>query len=196
MRATGLLAIGLLGALMGPMVVSPLEAAPAAKKRAPRAEAPALKPDEDEKNRPVTVDADQMESMQKQGLVIFTGNVVARHNNSVQYADRTEVYLDAKGERVARTVSIGNVRIITKDCQVGTAKRVEYYDAEQRVVLIGNARVWQEDNVVTGDRITIFLAEERSVVESGKQGRVKVVFYPNSKKRDDRPRVSGPFRCP
>lgn len=201
MNRAGLFAIVLLGALAGPAALPfpPDATAQPAKSRKPAAksDAPSPKPEEDEKNQPVTVDADQMESMQKEGLVIFTGNVVARQNNSVQYADRTEVYLDAKGEKVVRTVSLGNVRIITKDCRVGTASRAEYYDAEQRVVLIGNARVWQEDNVVTGDRITIFLAEDRSVVESGRQGRVKAIFYPKSQngQKSDRPVVSGPFPC-
>ena len=114
-----------------------------------------------DRNSPVTVDADQLENLQKEGLVVFTGNVVANQNSSTHYADRMEVYLDAKGDGIVRTVSTGNVRIITKDCTIGTAKRAEYYDAEQRVVLVGNARVWQEDNVVTGERITIFLAEDR-----------------------------------
>lgn len=132
------------------------------------------------RGQPVEVDADQLVSNQKQGLVVFTGNVVARHNNSTQYADRMEVYLDDKGNRIVRTVSTGNVRIITKDCRTGTAKRAEYYDAEQRVVLIGNARVWRDDNVVTGERITIYLAEDRSVVEGGQQERVKAVFYPKN----------------
>jgi lipopolysaccharide export system protein LptA len=127
---------------------------------------------------PVTVDADQLENLQKEGLVVFTGNVVASQNSSTQYADRMEVYLDDKRDRIARTVSTGNVRIITRDCRTGTAQRAEYYDAEQRVVLIGNARVWRDDNVVTGERITIFLAEDRSVVEGGQQERVKAVFYP------------------
>jgi lipopolysaccharide export system protein LptA len=129
-------------------------------------------------NQPVTVDADELQSYQKQGLVIFSGNVVARHNNSTQYADRMEVYLDSGSDRVVRTVSTGSVRIITRDCRTGTAKRAEYYDAEQRVVLVGDARVWQDENVVTGERITIFLAEDRSLVEGGAQGRVKGVFYP------------------
>lgn len=176
----------------------PKKATPAAPGPKARSDAPAPKAEEAGKNEPVTVDADQMESLRKEGLVIFTGNVVARQNKSTQYADRMEVYLDAKGERVVRTVSIGNVRVITKDCRVGTAKRAEYYDAEERVVLIGNARVWQEDNVVTGERITIYLAEERSVVESGKQERVKAVFQPRSQEgqREDRPAGSGPLPCP
>ena len=148
----------------------------------PSSTAPAPRPDgaADGRNLPVTVDADQLENIQKEGLVVFTGNVVATQNSSTQWADRMEVYLDDKGDRIVRTISTGNVRIITRDCRSGTAKRAEYYDAEQRVVLIGNARVWRDDNVVTGERITIFLAEDRSVVEGGQQERVKAVFYPKS----------------
>jgi lipopolysaccharide export system protein LptA len=149
----------------------------------PSSTAPAPRPDAaaaDGRSGPVTVDADQLENIQKEGLVVFTGNVVATQNSSTQWADRMEVYLDDKGDRIVRTVSTGNVRIITRDCRSGTAKRAEYYDAEQRVVLIGNARVWRDDNVVTGERITIYLAEDRSLVEGGQQERVKAVFYPKS----------------
>ena len=152
-------------------------AATAQSPAAPRPEGPGASP---ERTTPVTVDADQLENLQKEGLVVFTGNVVANQNSSTQWADRMEVYLDDKGDRIVRTVSTGNVRIITKDCRSGTAKRAEYYDAEQRVVLIGNARVWRDDNVVTGERITIYLAEDRSVVEGGQQERVKAVFYPRN----------------
>jgi len=119
-----------------------------------------------------------MERFGKQGLVVFSGNVVARQNNSVQYADRVEVYLDEKGDRVQRTVSTGNVRVVTRDCRTATAQRAEYFDLEQRVTLIGNARAWQDDNVVSGETITIYLSQDRSLVESGKQERVKAVFFP------------------
>jgi len=132
------------------------------------------------KNGPVMVDSDSLESMQKEGLSVFKGNVVARQNNSVQYADRMEIYSDAKTDRIERVVSTGNIRIITRDCRMGTASRSEYYEAEQRVVLIGNARVWRDADVVTGERITIFLAEDRSLVEGGKQERVKAIFHQQS----------------
>lgn len=138
----------------------------------------------DDKSQPVTVDADRMERYGKESLVVFTGNVVARQNNSVQYADRMEVYLDEKGDRILRTISTGTVKIVTRDCRTGTARRAEYYDLEQRVVLIGNARVWQEENVVSGDTITIFLSQDKSVVQGGRQERVKAVFYPRDDKKD------------
>lgn len=137
-----------------------------------------------DRGQPVTVDADKMERFGKESLVIFTGNVIARQNNSVQYADRMEVYLDERGDKILRTVSTGGVRIITRDCRTGTARRAEYSDLDQRVVLIGDARVWQEDNVVSGETITIFLSQDRSVVQGGKQERVKAVFYPKDEAAD------------
>jgi lipopolysaccharide export system protein LptA len=132
----------------------------------------------EDRSQPVTVDADRLERYGKESLLVFTGNVVARQDGSVQHADRMEVYLDEKGDRIVRTVSTGNVRIVTPDCKTGTAQRVEYVDLEQRMVLSGDARVWQDDNVVTGDTITILLSQDRSIVQAGKQERVKAVFYP------------------
>jgi lipopolysaccharide export system protein LptA len=159
----------------------------AADERAQKERAPRPRSGNDDRAQPVTVDADKMERFGKEGLVVFTGNVVARQNNSVQYAERMEVYLDEAGDKILRTVSTGAVRIITRDCRTGTAQRAEYHDLEQRVVLIGNARVWQEDNVVSGDTITIFLSQDRSVVQGGKDERVKAVFYPKDEKKDGTP---------
>ena len=138
----------------------------------------------EDRNQPVTVDADKMERFGKESLVVFTGNVVVRQNNSVHYADRMEIYLDEKGDRIVRTVSTGTVKIVTRDCRTGTARRAEYFDIEQRVVLSGNARVWQDENVVSGDTITMYLAQDRSVVQGGQQERVKAVFYPREDKKD------------
>jgi lipopolysaccharide export system protein LptA len=141
-------------------------------------------------NSPIVIDSDRMEAFKKEGLVIFTGNVVAKQDNSVQTADRMEVYLDDKGERVLRIVSTGNVKIVTEDCRTGTARRAEYYDDDQRMLLIGDAKVWQEDNVVTGEEITLFLADDRSTVLAGPQGRVKSVFYP--KREEDKAGTAAP----
>jgi lipopolysaccharide export system protein LptA len=147
--------------------------------------------DKEDRNQPVTVDSDKMERFGKEGLVIFTGNVIARQNNSVQYADRMEVYMDEKGDRILRTVSTGNIRIITKDCRTGTARRAEYHDLEQRVVLTGGARVWQDDNVVSGETITIYLSQDRSVVQAGAQERVKAVFFPRDQNQKEQKKDAG-----
>ena len=184
MRRVALLGLGMWGLATMTIPVLANAQAPAARS----------KPAED-KNQPVTVDADKMERYGRESLVVFIGNVVARQNNSVQYADRMEVYLDEKGDRIVRTVSTGTVKIVTRDCRTGTARRAEYHDQEQRVVLSGNARVWQDENVVSGDTITIFLSQDRSVVQGGKQERVKAIFYPRDEKKDGQSAKTAPVSC-
>lgn len=150
---------------------------------------------------PIVIDADRMEAIKKEGLIIFTGNVVAKQDNSVQTADRMEVYLDDRNERVVRIVSTGNVKIVTEDCRTGTARRAEYYEDDQRLVLIGNARVWQDENVVTGEEIEIWLGEDRSTVKGGPTERVKSVFYPRREEAREEPTPAagqerrGPASC-
>jgi lipopolysaccharide export system protein LptA len=176
------------GGQSAPKASAPKTSAAPADQPAANGAAPKAKIGKDDSSLPLTVDADKMERFGKASLVIFSGNVVARRDNSVQYADRVEVYMDEKGDRVLRTVSTGSVRIITKDCRTGTAQRAEYFDLDQRVVLIGNARVWQDDNVVSGDTITIYVAQDRTIVEGGKQERVKGIFYSqNDSKQDGQP---------
>jgi lipopolysaccharide export system protein LptA len=194
MRARVLAIVAVVGILgLGPSLAggqarpAPAAPRPAATPKAPESKAPDKADKGDRKpgqrsNAPIVIDADKMEASKKDGLVVFTGNVVAKQDNSTQNADRMEVYLDDKGERVLRIVSTGNVKIVTEDCRTGTARRAEYYDDEQRLILIGDAKVWQEENVVTGDRITILMAEDRSIVEGGNRERIKSVFYP---KRDE-----------
>ena len=171
-----LLLLAALGAAAAPLAAQTKAPAPAPKSGTPPAAAGPRS------NAPIVIDADRMEAFKKDGLVVFSGNVIAKQENSVQTADRMEVYLDDKGERVLRIVSTGNVKIVTEDCRTGTAKRAEYYDDDQKLLLIGDAKVWQEDNVVTGERMVMYLADDRSEAESGPQGRVKSVFYP---KRDE-----------
>jgi lipopolysaccharide export system protein LptA len=180
-------------------VAAPAVTTPAAAKPEPDAkpaERDKAEREKEDRSQPVTVDSDRMERFGKESLVIFSGSVVARQNNSVQYADRMEVYLDEKGDRILRTVSTGNVRIITKDCRTGTARRAEYYDLEQRVVLLGGARVWQDDNVVSGESITIYLSQDRSVVQGGTQERVKAVFFPKeqNQQKDAKKDASAPAK--
>jgi len=99
---------------------------------------------------------------------------------AVDITDLSLVNMDADAAAARAHVAGGGLDLGAQGDIVGTARRAEYYDAEQRVVLIGNARVWRDDNVVTGERITIYLAEDRSLVEGGQQERVKAVFYPRN----------------
>ncbi len=103
----------------------------------PKTANPATPPAATGKNGPVTVDADSLESMQKEGLSVFKGSVVAKQNNSVQYADRMEVYTDSKTDRIERVVSTGNVRIMVEGGKQERVKAIFYQDRPKTEVKIG-----------------------------------------------------------
>jgi lipopolysaccharide transport protein LptA len=143
-----LLALLLAGCAATPSVVTRMDV-----RRAPR-EDPAARRAED-LSRPVTIDSDAMQRFGREALVVFTGNVIARQGSSVQYADRMEVYLDEKGDRIRRIVSSGNVRIVMRHGGEAKARRAEYDELRQQIVLRGNVRVWQGSEFSGGECIVI-----------------------------------------
>ena len=152
-----------LGAAVSPLAAQTKAPAPAPRSgSAPPAAAPKPRAGEigredrrgPRSNAPIVIDADRMEAFKKDGLVVFSGNVVAKQENSVQTADRMEVYLDDKGERVLRIILDGE----RQDRHRKTAARrprsaPSTTTTTRSSSLIGDAKVWQEDNVVTGERM-------------------------------------------
>lgn len=144
-----------------------------------------------QKGGPINIEADRMESSQQKNSVLFSGNVEARQDDLTIMADQMTVhYTNAGGEKgeavssaqaVDSIVSEGNVRL-QRENWTASADRMEYHEGERKVVLMGNTKVWQDNNMVTGERIELYLDEGRSVVERGseKQERVKAFFYPGS----------------
>ena len=141
-----------------------------------------------EKRAPINIEADRMESSQEENVVNFSGNVEARQNDFTILADRMTVhYADGasakeSGLRAVQSIKAeGNVRM-KRENWTASCDRMEYYEKDRKVVLLGNSKVWQNNNMVTGDRVEVFLDEGRSVVERGKEKseRVKAFFYPES----------------
>ena len=64
--------------------------------------------------------------------------------------------------------------------RIATGDRIVFYNDEQKIVATGNPRVWQGENVVQGSRITVYLAEKRSVVEGTRDRRVQATLFPGS----------------
>ena len=98
----------------------------------------------------------------RDGLVVFTGNVSPsrRTPSRTRTGWRSTSTTRATGSSASSRPATS--RSSPRTAAPGTARRAEYYDDDQRLVLIGDARVWQEDNVVTGERIAMFLADDRS----------------------------------
>ncbi len=134
---------------------------------------------------PIHIKSDSMEAMDKNGTVVFKGNVVAIRGDLTINADRLMVVysdLPARGDsdkkrRVLRKiVATGHVKII-QGKKVGTGREAIYDKRGEKLILTGDAQVWEGSNRITGTKITLYINENRSVVESSDSQKVEATVY-------------------
>ncbi len=122
-------------------------------------------------NEPITIEADRMVSLEEKNSVLFTGNVDATQGDVRIRSDKMTVYYSEaakdKKQEVKQLKCVGNVEVI-KGEWLGTGKEMNYLAQERKVILSGNAKAWQDTNLVTGDTIIYYLDEGRSEVASGR----------------------------
>jgi len=128
-------------------------------------------------NQPVEITSQQLEVLQQQRQSIFSGDVVVKQGDMTLYAKQLTVFLQAEEDQFERLEATGGVRVVQLD-RIATAAKAIYYQASERLVLSGNANVVQGSNQISGEEITLYLQENRSVIKSSKNGRVKAVIIP------------------
>lgn len=126
----------------------------------------------------ITITADRLEVDRKAHTATYAGNVVARDSALTILADRMEFTFDEAMQEVREVRATGRVRIAEQGGREATADAATYFAREEKVLLEGNARAWQEENVVTGTTMTLYLREDRHVVEGEGDARVHAIIYP------------------
>jgi lipopolysaccharide export system protein LptA len=92
-------------------------------------------------------------------------------------ADAAKTEPPKSNQRVHQIVAAGHVRM-DDGTRTATGGRAVFEQSERTVVLTENPVLHEGTNEVIGDRVVVFLDENRSVVEGGHK-RVKAVLYPN-----------------
>lgn len=128
---------------------------------------------------PITISADSLEVNRKGRVAVYRGNVAAsdQARGVTILADQIDFYFDERMEEMDRAAASGNVRISYGERR-GVAERAEYYPRESRAVLLGHPKVWQDNDVISGCKITLLLREDRSRVDACEGQRVNAVLYP------------------
>ena len=134
-------------------------------------------------NQPLHITSQGLEADNKNLVIIFSGNVVAKQGEMTIHADVARVYYEKKeeGNEIREMVATGNVKIQEAD-RLATAQNAIFTNAEQKIVLTGQPKVWQGKDMVSGEKIIILLEEDKSFVESGPERRVEVILYPKEEK--------------
>jgi len=148
---------------------------------------------------PITVNADRLEYDYKNNIVVYRGDVQAAQGQVKLRSDTLTVTFEnvkdgtkdvappkpaspvpdpaAKGtQRVHEVVAVGNVRI-DQGARWATGGKAVFDQTQRTLVLTENPILHEGPNEVAGDRVVVFLDENRSVVEGGRK-RVKAVLYP------------------
>jgi len=186
------------------LTASPAMSAGEAASGSPRAAAGNAAPHEkkaSEPQAPVKISADSAEYFNTEGLVIFTGNVVAVQADTTLSAERMEVAFDkpaqalekpatgigapANAQRISKIVAEKKVSFRQVDPESGKERYATgekgVYDVEQRLVtMTGNPRLWEGKNVIVGDEMTFSLDDKKVNVK----GKVNLTVFPDELKEE------------
>lgn len=149
---------------------------------------------------PVRIDSDSLELDYKSSNVTYRGHVEVTQGDITLNSDRLSITYDPSAvrgsdkpaeakakakkaspggdaDKIKEIVAEGNVRI-RQGTRLAEGRRAVFDQAKQTVVLSDGAVLHDGPNQVAGERVIVYLQEERSVVESGSNSRVKAVLYP------------------
>ena len=140
--------------------------------------------------KPIIIISKTLEVNDKTKVVTFEGDVSAEvsaksddfvidcHKILVYYTNQPSQKQDSEaGTEIDKIVATGEVRIKRGQGGVATAEKAVYYQQDEKIVLTGNPVIKQEKDFVEGDRITIFLEENRHIVESIGDKKVRAIIF-------------------
>jgi len=147
-------------------------------------------------SRPIVIKSKTLEVNDKTKVVTFEGDVRAEISVKsddfvidckkmlVYYKNPPSQQEKAESEtKLDRIVATGDVRFNRGQGGVATAEKAVYYQEDEKIVLTGRPVVKQGKDSVEGDKITIFLEENRHIVESLGDKKVRAIIFPKSEKR-------------
>jgi len=143
--------------------------------------------------KPIVILSKTLEVDDAKKIITFTGQVNAKKDDFVVDCQKMLVYYrtspdkskkEAFAQGIDRIVASGHVRVTRKEGGVATADKAVYYQDDDKLVLTGNPSVQQGKDLVKGERIIIFLRENRSIVESSGKERAQAIIFPKARKKE------------
>ena len=147
-------------------------------------------------NAPIDVSSDQLEVQAKTCVAIYRGSVEALQGTSRLRSNTLTVYSAQRASASGAGGPTGNCGSPTKleadgavyyttPQQVVKGDHAVYLADAKTITVTGDVVISQGKNVVVGDRLVINTDTGQATMESnakgrGQQGRVRMVFYPNS----------------
>ena len=128
---------------------------------------------------PILVTADTMEFDYRTRVLSYKGVVEVSQGDMKLKSESLTVVLDeGAANQVREIVAEGSVRL-SKGSRWATGGRAVFNQQARTVELSSEAVVHDGPNIIRGDRVVVYLDEERSVVEGG-NNRVQTRIFPST----------------
>jgi len=130
-----------------------------------------------DRDQPIRVQADSAELDDKQGVAVYTGDVVITQGTMKITGNKVTITQDNKGDIKVFT-SVGNPAYYEqkpapdKDIVKAYALTIQYFADNERIVLIDKARVTQNGNTFEGEKIVY--DTQRQIVNAGRATGTKI----------------------
>ncbi|HNQ64859.1 MAG TPA: lipopolysaccharide transport periplasmic protein LptA [Smithella sp.] len=148
-------------------------------------------------DKPIQITAARMEAFKNRSQIVFSGNATVVQGDSVLKAEKlilhyrqqpkTEKAQKARDNQAGDLEKIearGNVSVV-QGTRKATADEAVYVQAENKIIMTGNAELKEGKSSIRGERVIILLDEDKGIVEGGERMRVKAVIYPQERRQTE-----------
>jgi lipopolysaccharide export system protein LptA len=148
-----------------------------------------------QESEPIHIDAERLEFDARENVAVFRGDVVTKQGDVVVHSAVLRVTFEGSQEeqeslgsieRPESVIAEGSVRI-TQGARTAEGSRAEFNQSDRTLILSGDAVLHEGSSEVRGERVIVFLDEDRSLVE-GINSRVKAIFVPDRRRRRAKPK--------
>lgn len=138
---------------------------------------------------PISVAANGLEFDYQSRVLTYKGHVVATQGDVKLESDTLTISLGlGESEQLKEVVARGDVKL-SKGERWATAGEAVFNQKNRTATLTQNPVIHDGPNQVSGERVVVYLDDERFVVEGGAGSRVQMLIYPTqgTDKPDSRP---------
>jgi len=95
----------------------------------------------------------------------------------VIHADSLDAIIFEGGKGIEKVIAGGNVKI-QQGLRVANCDKAIFYNVDRKVVLTGDPKVWEGDDMVSGDEIIFDIEKNQIEVKGGPGVRGKAKIFP------------------
>lgn len=150
----------------------------------------------DDRNQPIRIQADSAEIDDRQRVAVYHGNVIITQGSLKIMGDKVTITQTPSGEidvftAVGRPAYYEQLPSEDKDLVKAYGLTIQYFAANERIVLIDQAKVVQEGNTFEGEKIVY--DTRRQIVNAGRasgtnvtnpQPRIDMIIQPRSQSQE------------